>query len=240
MNWIEHIIEPHHLLLVWQGPEKLSRRRWVVAELTRQAPGGATLRYLVDEPDFAGAIQEGFSGHPAFGIGKVVHDKGVLETFMRRLTPRSRPDFGRYLEALHLHPDARISDFSLLGYSEAKLPGDGFSIVNPFEGVDGPCELLTEASGYRYYRELVGEPEVGESVTIEPEHDNPKDPNALRLMVRGARVGYVNRIQVPAFRRWLDEGRVQAVVERASGTPEHPRLHIFIRVTEPNTKSRAA
>ena len=37
MNFVEHVLEPKRLLLVWQGPEGSSRVRHTVAELVRDS-----------------------------------------------------------------------------------------------------------------------------------------------------------------------------------------------------------
>ncbi len=231
MNVVHHLIEPDRLNLVWQAPEGLSRTRRRVAELLRMN-GETSLRYLPETEDYQDAILNGFVGFPAFKPQKIEHKQGVVEIFMRRLPPRSRSDFNDYLTRLALPPNAEISDFSLLGYSEAKLPGDGFSIVNDFQDIDGPCEFLTEIAGFRYYPGMnleIGEV-IGLTVGFESEPENQIDRNAVRVVAEGLKLGYVNRIQAQAFRRWIASNQVEAAIERINGTRERPRVHLFVKV----------
>lgn len=148
MHFIKHIIEPNRLLLAWQSPEEQCRTRYIVAELNATGTD-ISLTYLPQTKDNQEAQNKGFDSYPAFPSTNALHHN-VLDAFMCRLPPRTRGDFTQYLEGLRLKPDAKLSDFALLGYSGAKLPSDGFSIIHPFSHVDGACELLLEAAGYRH------------------------------------------------------------------------------------------
>jgi hypothetical protein len=151
MRFIEHIIEPTKLLLAWQASDEKHRIRYIVAELNRVGEE-ISLTYLPKTNDFAKAQEHGFEAYPAFqDINKTHHN--VLDAFMRRLPPRTRGDFPQYLEGLRLRMNAQISDFALLGYSGAKLLSDGFSLIHPFDHVNGSCELLLEAAGYRHIQQ---------------------------------------------------------------------------------------
>ena len=81
--------------------------------------------------------------------------QNVLPSFMKRLPPRSRGDFGRFLDALRIKSEAKdeISNFALLGYSGAKLPDDDFTVIHPFENASVPFELMLPVQGYRHYKE---------------------------------------------------------------------------------------
>lgn len=229
---IRIVPEPKRLILAWQSSrEGSSRRRWEVGELVRESVSDdapVTFRYY-DEEKLAGAIAEGFDGYPAFRL-KHGPFPDALETFMRRLPPRRRADFPRYLQNFRVDPDAEFSDFALLGISEAKLPSDGFSFVDPLDDLDQPMQLLTEAVGYRH---IVGRPipAAGDAVALDFEPTNPKDADAITYSVGGKLAGWVNRLQTTAFRRWIQEGRVRASVDRVNGTPEYPRLYVMVEVS---------
>lgn len=231
-NLIRIVPEPKRLILAWQSSrEGSSRRRWEVGELTRDdvsnnAP--VTFRYYSDEK-LAGAINEGFDGYPAFRL-KHGPFPSALETFMRRLPPRRRSDFPRYLQNFKVSPDAEFSDFALLGLSEAKLPSDGFSVVDPLDELDQPMQFLTEAVGYRHLSNRPV-PSTGDAIALNFEPTNPKDPDAITFSANGQLVGWVNRLQTCAFRRWMQEQRIQASVDRVNGTPEYPRLYLMIEVS---------
>lgn len=239
-NWIEHVNEPDRLLLAWQAPDAVGdRQRWAVGELVRQG-SDARLRYFADE-EFAthnyGRLFDkirsyGYRGYPAFSTDEVEHTDNVLEAFMRRLPPRNRSDFDRYREHLRLRPETEISDFALLGLSEAQLPSDGFSVVDPLSADVARCELMSELAGYRYYLKEHPQPELGQPVELVPEPNNPYDANAVMAQLNGAKLGYINRIQAPAMLEWIRQGRVTASVERLNGRPERPRVFLFVRAAQ--------
>ncbi|QDZ07268.1 hypothetical protein FPZ24_07070 [Sphingomonas panacisoli] len=193
-----------------------------------------TFRYFSDDA-LAGARDEGFVGYPAFALRAGEWSNDVLETFMRRLPPRKRSDFPRYLETLRIDPAAKFTDFALLGASEAKLPSDGFSIIDPLDDTDDDREMVIEASGYRH---LAGCPLVsaGEVVSFELDPENPKDPEAVAIRTGCELVGWVNRLQTRAFRQWLADDRLSAVVDRLNGTVEAPRLYVFVSVSKASSK----
>jgi hypothetical protein len=67
-------------------------------------------------------------------------------------------------------------------------------------------------------------------VTLAAEPENKHDLNAVSMRVAGRVIGYVNRLQAPAFLRWLDEREIKAVIERLNGQTGRPRAFVFIRV----------
>jgi hypothetical protein len=229
-HWIQTICEPQRLLLAWQGSDPDGERtRFAIGELLLEA-GECTLRYLSgEEVDRARAL--GFSGYPAFDISQTEHRKGVLAAFMRRLPPRSRADFVAYQAQFRLKPDLVMSDFALLAYTEAKLPSDGFSIVNPLTDLCGPCEFLLEVAGYRHYADGLKEPLcIGQRLRFVAEPANKWDPNAVRVEAESELVGYVNRLQAVTFLRWIEQGVIEGFVERLNGNAAKPRLFMFVRV----------
>jgi hypothetical protein len=191
------------------------------------------LRYLRDTKDFQKALELGFIGYPAFPLKQPEYREGVLELLRRRLPPRSRSDFGEYLQRFGLPRNATLSDFALLGYSEAKLPSDGFSVVNDFEDVKGDFEFVTEIAGFRYYggMSMVIPEVIGSPVGFRPEPANKHDRNAVRVELNGVLIGYVNRLQSCAFLRWLEAGHVSAQIHRIDGSPVRPQVHMFVSVT---------
>jgi len=233
MNFITHILEPKRLLLVWQGPEGSSRTRHSIAELLRQGDQPVRLRYLTESQDFANAHSEGLTNFPAFRKVDQTYDLGVEETFMRRLPPRSRGDYAQYLEQFRLRPETRISDFALLAYTGAKLPGDGFSIISPLEDVVEPCEILVEVAGFRYNSQLShANVHPGVPVRFEAEADNPHDQNAVAIFVLDQRIGYVPRQQASAIHRLCEAGSLSARVERVNGRSDRPLVYLFTTLGE--------
>ncbi|MCF6337368.1 MAG: HIRAN domain-containing protein [Gammaproteobacteria bacterium] len=239
-NFIENIIEPSRLLLVWMPPDSFHRARYIVGKIDRLGDA-FTLSYFTDSKDFIKAKKCGFGGYPAFRDTNVQHSSGVIDAFMRRLPPRNRGDFNKYLELLRVSGGSEFSDFALLGYSGAKLPGDGFSLIHPFDNVIGPCELLTEVAGFRYIEDVAVEDIIiGDEVSFVPEPDNQYDPDAIKIMLNKKKIGYVNRGQLPAFRRWINDSNISAVIERSNGRPDRPLIYLFVKVLPVPTQMRSA
>ena len=121
---------------------------------------------------------------------------------MRRMPARHRPDFKKYGELFRLDPKLQAFDFELLGRTEAKLPSDGFSVVDPLDLEADRCELTLEVAGHRYCR-----PEIalglGDDVELVAEPDNSKDPFAVMVRANGQKIGYINRLQAQTIGRWL-------------------------------------
>ena len=233
MRYIEHLIEPDRLLLSWQAQESKDRSRYVVGELVRKE-GKVVLNYLNDTEDFERACQHGFSGHPAFRIKEegTIYDVKVLEAFVRRLPPRSRSDFYRYMEMRGLNPDAEISDFALLGYVGARLPDDGFELVHPFDNAMQPFEFITEVAGFRHGSEVVlDDIAIDAAVQFIPEPDNGYDSQAIRIEMGGRKLGYVDRGRLSLFHRLLHAGySITGSVVRKNGTANRPLIYIFTAV----------
>lgn len=228
-NVIEHLVDFDKLYLVWQAPQDPHRLRYTVAVLIRTA-FGVEFRYLKSSEDYQRAIKLGFTGYPAFNTDKEIHTVGVLDAFTRRLPPNTRGDFKQYLEILRLPTEP--SEFSLLGYAGAKLPGDSFTIIPSFEKVTNAFEFLMDVAGFRHEVEMDLEKiNLGTAVTFVEEPENIIDPDAIRICIENMKIGYVTRALLPAFHEWMKTGRqIDAVIERKNGQPDSPVLYLFVRV----------
>ena len=114
-----------------------------------------------------------------------------MDAFMWRMPARHGSGFKKYGELVRLDPKFRCE---LLGRTEAKLPSDGFSVVDPLDLEADRCELTLEVAGHRYCR-----PEIafglGDDVELVAEPDNSKDPFAVIVRANGQKIGYMNRLQ---------------------------------------------
>jgi|HubBroStandDraft_3_1064219.scaffolds.fasta_scaffold189887_2 hypothetical protein len=246
-HWIETVVEPDRLFLAWQASDLSgSRYRWAIGEIARRG-GSHTFRYFLDGAEFADLNggkafselrAEGYVGYPAFELGPEVFEHNVMSAFGRRLLARARSDYADYLEHFRLSPVVPVSDFALLGLTGAKLPSDGFSIVDPMEDTRPARDVFLEVAGYRHYAGAAPIHE-GASVSFAAEPQNAFDANAVRIEVDGGLIGYVNRLRTAAFKTWISQGRLTGFIERLNGRPEHPRAFVFVRV-EPSLERVAA
>jgi hypothetical protein len=232
MNYIEHIITPERLLLSWL-PSSGHRMNRIVAELVR-TDNNATLRYLCGENDFKLAVKEGFSGYPYLPVKNESYEN-ILDVFTKRLPPRSRGDFSKYMESIRISPDTAIDDFTLLGYSGAKLPDDDFSLIHPMDNAVIPFEFLMDVSGTRYndVKNLYERITIGDRVSFIPEPENEWDSQAIAVYYQDMRIGYVCRGILQEFNGWLSgKLKINGIIEKKNGTSEKPRIHLFIKISE--------
>lgn len=229
-RFIEHLVEPQRLLLFWQARESRKRSRYHVGQLVKR-DGRVVLQYS-SGAEMDCAKEAGFQGYPAFPLEKLEHHHQVMEAFTRRLPPRTRRDFARYLELRAIPADAEISDFALLGYSGAKLPDDGFELVHPFDEPPAIFEVLIEIAGFRHESELsISEVNIGDSVQFYEESDNPFDANAIAIRSNGQKLGYVPRGHLAMLHRMLsDEAVLAGEVFRINGTPERPLVYVLTQI----------
>lgn len=232
-RFIEHLVEPQRLLLYWQARESKNRSRYRVGQMVKR-DDQIWLQYDVDGQEMAEAKDKGFQGYPAFPLKQAEHQHQVMDAFQRRLPPRSRRDFSRYLELRAIPADAEISDFALLGYSGGKLPNDGFELVHPFDDPPEAFEVLLEVAGFRHEAELEpGELNEGDLVRFVPESGNVYDRQAIRVECQGRKLGYVPRGHLEMLHRMLDQGaNLEGMVFRINGTDDRPLVYVLTRISQ--------
>lgn len=229
---LEHIHEPKRLLLTWQPVDEASsaRTRRVVGSL-EEIDGQSIFRYLKDSEDFRKAQEAGFEGHPAFRLNNTKEDHvGAIESFLRRVPPRKREDFGKYLTQHRLPTPFPFSDMALLGYTGARLPSDGFSFVPDFAPEDVPCDFLLEVAGVRHCQPDISALSLEDAVTFDAHVENEVDVDAIAILHDGIKIGYVNRALRKTFRSWLETREVNASIERLNGKPERPLVYLLVKV----------
>lgn len=234
MNFLQNIYDPTRLFLVWRcAPNKGARDRRVVAVIERSSINEEVcLHYLSSTDDYRRAEEAGFEGYPAFDPSISTHCKGVVDAFMRRMPPRKRDDFKAYLQRHRLPVAIPLSDLALLAYTNAKLPSDGFELYPDLTFAMPPLDLVIEVAGFRHQHNVsLDEIYLGDPVVFKAEAENQHDENATGVYYGGLRIGFVDRAQAPAFRRWLRLGlSITGVVERIDGTADRPAVHIFVSI----------
>lgn len=240
-NWIRNIPEPRCLLLAWQAPDQLGNRsRWAVGKITPLENDVLKLHYFQLGAEFSkynggrdySEIQAlGYQGYLTFDVKKPDHTAGVAAALNRRLPPSTRSDFSDYMRQFRLKPAKELTLFAILGRTEAKLPSDGFSVVDPLNPDDLNCDLMLEVAGFRYaMRENAIELEIGQPLELRLEPDNQRDPNAVMICAAGSKIGYINRLQAPTFKSWMKNRRTDISLERLNGSQENPRAFVFVKV----------
>lgn len=228
------------MFLAWQAPDHLGDRfRWAVGRLVALDDGEFELSY------FSGAefsrfnqgrayedmAQLSYQGYPGLPLGKGPHQRGVARSFLRRLPPSSRSDYQDFLDQFRLSASTALSPAAVLARTEAKLPSDGFSVVDPLDPNDLECDLMLEIAGYRYYAgNLPTAPVLTSEVDVCAEPENEHDSGAVQIVYAGTKIGNINRLQAPTFLKWLGQREITACLERLNGRPERPRAFVFVKV----------
>lgn len=236
--WFQNPAEPAQLVLAWQAPDGVEdRRRWQVGQVERKVDGVQFRYFQGREFEIANAgrsvedmRRQGFVSFPAFEYspGRIFTDK-VMETFERRLPPQSRSDFARYLEYFSIPSGEAPSGLTLFALTEARLPSDGFSLIDPLDPDLVAGEVPFEIAGFRHVAKTVV-PEVGQPLRLVPEPTNEHDGNAIQVFLGNERIGYVNRIQAPVVGKWLEMREFECVVLRFNGRLGAPRAYALLRL----------
>lgn len=231
MITLHTIVEPNSLLVTWQP--KSGGARFHVATIARQTDG-YIFTYQTASADFTAAKAAGFSGYPAFNPETTIHTNNVLDPFLRRLPPKSRGDFGRYLQQHCLPNPFQASDFALLGYTGAKSPADGFILFPDFSDIQSGFEYVLEVAGTRYEAALdLAQINLEDQVTLVPEEKNTFDENAIAVYHNQSKIGYVNKVFCKLFRQLLPSSKVSATIAKKNGTAERPLLYLLLSVDAP-------
>lgn len=230
MSQIAFAIEPNRLKLIWQSSGE-NRKKFVVGELVR-SDQSISLSYFRLSNDFFEALRVGFAGHPAFDISYPVHHHNVIEVFSKRIPPRNRTDFIYYLQNHRLERFPNLSNFALLGYTGAYLPGDGFSFAIDFSYQNLPFQFLMEISGFRYYQGMsLGISDlVGNSAFFIPEPENVHDSSAVKIYISGMHIGYVPRYYSSIMNYWMNYCDCYAVIEKVDGALSKPQVYLVMTI----------
>lgn len=227
MIMIENSIHVNTLFLTWQS--NLDRnQRYLVGSLKRLS-SGFEFSYLVKTLDYENALAQGFQGYPAFPLDKGPFTNDVMATFMKRLPPRSRRDFKKYLLNHHLPETFDGSDFDLIAHTGIQLPSDGFDLIPNLEEAALPFDYMMEVAGTRYYLsyEQVSEIEPNSIVELKPEDDNEFDCNAVSVELDGVIIGYVNKLFCKTVRKLMNKN-LNCFVAKVSGTLERPLIYVMV------------
>jgi hypothetical protein len=181
------------LFLSWRQP---GNRWWPVGLLSHDAEGYV---FSYTEGVYA-AARAGFRPLSAFpDFDQVYRSSTLFPIFQNRLPPRSRPDYGEFVEWLDLPRDER-NLILLLARSGGQRETDMFEVfAGPEPQPDGRYRSTFFLHGLRHRgpeaEREVARLEVGDELTLEEEPDNPVDPRAIRVLakVNGVHIGFVPR-----------------------------------------------
>lgn len=212
MATINHTFEPSRLFLVWHHLRDDSpRHRRIVGEIYKDG-SHFYFRYTKATEDFKLAKEEGFIGFPAFTMNSSEPFKDVLDVFTKRLPPRKRADFGKYLSQYGLPENFSGSEISLLGYTGARLESDSFELCPDYSEISVPADLILDISGANYHVTSENLPKEETPVQFERDPENIYDSNAIAIYCNSQLIGYLNKALTKGFRHLLETMKISGKV----------------------------
>lgn len=228
---VHNTLKTNTLILTWQSNVN-KNSRFSVGTIKKLSEDQFEFSYNVNSEQFSDAIQEGFQGYPAFKISDGTYSNGVMSTFMKRIPPRSRKDFKKYLANHHLPNDFHGSDYELISHTGIQLPSDGFDVIPELSQATIPFDYMMEVAGTRYcisYHDFE-KLRIGSEITFEREPSNEWDCNATGMYCEGKKIGYLNRLLCMSMIDLLESKTVECVLAKKSGTVERPLIFALIKV----------
>ncbi len=193
-----------YLYLVWKDPK--TRRNFTIGKLCRNEK--YTFEY---DGDFGKAENYGWTKFDMFPEEKVYESEVLFPVFASRLPDRKRRDIDKILEKYGL---TEFDEFELLRKSEARLPIDTYSFIDPIFPEDTTVERDFFIMGIRHHSPCKGEDckllpnlKIGDELVFEKEPNNEYDPNAIRILTQNKEhLGYVPRYYNVAVLNRLNVG----------------------------------
>lgn len=240
MKFVEHVMTPEKLLVIWQimNPRNNENfgKRFVVGEV--RAENGIWLLEYYDNEDTKEAAEHGhFNGMTAYPYeaGKIYNDN-VKDILSKRVASPNRSDYLEYLRSYRLPPEKaeNLSTMQILAYTRGELTGDGFSFFPDLENMTSPFDLVIEIAGFRHCDGMKISPIqslMDQEVRFVPEPENEKDRDAIAIYRDKTKLGYVPRGYSQYFARHaLKRYDIAANITKINGTLERPKISALVQV----------
>lgn len=231
MIYVHNLLKTDTLYLTWQSNIN-KKSRYCVGTIKRMYTDEVEFSYNTGTTQFEEALKEGFKGYPAFKISNEPYTMGVLSTFMKRLPPRSRKDFKKYLVNHHLDIDFSGTDYELISHTGIQLPSDGFDIIPDLSDAQIPFDYMMEVAGTRHNLSLEDFESlpIGSSIQLESEPENEWDCDAIAMYSNSKKIGYLNRLLCKSMRNLIEHKSLTCLVAKKSGNESRPLIHALIQV----------
>lgn len=178
------------LWLIWK--DSTSRRRYKIASLIKEN-NRYSFTYVNPELDDAKTV--GFKYFPGFEDLKKSYESDTLFTnILTRLPNETRPDYLEILNCYNLEKDS--DDFDILKATHGRTLTDNYEFVPAFD----PNKIEFDVAGTSHcsdVEECKNYLKVNKKLYLDPEPENLKDPNAIKIIFKendkSYHLGYVPR-----------------------------------------------
>ena len=236
------------LLVLWQHPE--SRQ---IHPIGRFSYDGDVFTFSYTRR--AHSIPD-FRPLPGLPLDGVPYRSTRMPTlFQQRTMSPSRPDFDTAMLSLGIVP-REATPWEQIVHSGGRRAGDTLQFMELPVTVDGHLHTRFLTSGIRHipdesiltvgstpvqvsideHERALGALNDGDLLTLLPQSNNPKDPDAVILAADGVPLGWVPRILSAGVRTLMESGvDVRASVQRIAGpaAPPHVRLVVDLEAEAP-------
>lgn len=173
----------NELWLIWKDP--VSRRRYKVGILVKR-PNQYKFSYV--NPELSDAKLVGFNYFPGFeDTSKIYENDTLFINIATRLPNSTRADYLEILNCYNLEKDS--DEFEILKATRGRTITDNYEFVTSFT----PNKLEFDVAGTRYCKDVEkckNYLEINKRLYLEPEPENKKDSNAIRIIFRENGINY--------------------------------------------------
>lgn len=191
------------LWLIWK--DSTSRRRYKIGSLIKE-----NNRYIFNyvNPELDDARTVGFKYFPGFEDLKRSYESDTLFTnILTRLPNETRPDYLEILNCYNLEKDS--DDFDILKATRGRALTDNYEFVRAFD----PSKIEFDVAGTSHcsdVEECKNYLKVNKKLYLDPEPENLKDPNAIKIIFKendkSYHLGYVPRYYCKELLAELEKG----------------------------------
>ena len=178
------------LWLIWKDP--ISRRRYKIGSLMKE--NNKYIFHYVN-PELNDARTVGFKYFPGFEDLTKSYESDVLFTnILTRLPNETRPDYLEILNCYNLEKDS--NNFDILKATRGRTFTDNYEFVPAFDS----SKIEFDVAGTSHcsdVKECIEYLKVNKKLYLDPEPENLKDPNAIKIIFKengkSYHLGYVPR-----------------------------------------------
>jgi hypothetical protein len=213
------------LIVAWQDPE--SRRYHAVGLLSRTDDDLYRFRYLDEATSLPGF-------RPFLGFSDLHRDytsSHLFALFAERIFDDARPDRISLYDALDLVSTAGPMEF--LARSGGRRAGDRIQLLPTPSVVNGHTFCVFLVHGVRYQEgaaDAIDQLRPGDQLALEPEPDNPIDPNAVLVTQDGTRLGWVPNPLLSYVRAVMSSPDARLTVVRANPRELGHHMRLLVRI----------
>lgn len=235
-----------NLFLAWLDPVQ---RHWYPVGRLRNADGAYEFRYT--EGALTARAEAGFQPLAAFPeFAATYRSTELFALFSNRLLPRSRPDYHKFIEWLHI-PENEAEPFLILARSGGRRATDTFEVFpEPVVDDRGSAVLHFFIHGISHSSPAAAKRAEslvpGEALLLLHDLQNPHDENALAVRTRDASPGdlhllgfcprYISEEVLPTLKEFPQQ--VQVEVAHVNPPPAPAQMRLLCSMRLPKAASR--